>query len=98
MNLAEEFTRTLRETAWRLGVELNTNLDEVQAYAAEQMAALALTVDEPGYSDILEAAGLNVILKAAGEAVESADAIDRELYGTVIGLLGMGARALAGVA
>ena len=94
MNLAEEFERTLRDTGARLGLELNENLDDVREYAAEQMLMLSAAVDEPGYSEVLVAAGLNVALKAAEGAVESADAVDRELVGTVTGMLAVAARAL----
>lgn len=96
MNLSEEFERTLRDTADRLGVELEGNLDVVREYAADTMLTLRLSVDEPGYAEVLVAAGINVTLAAAGAAVSSADALDRELIGVVVGLLGMGARALSG--
>lgn len=95
MNLGQEFERVLRDTGDRLGVELSANLDEVRQYAASQMMQLSEAVDEPGYLVVLRAAGINVALKAAAAAVESADALDRELVGTITGLLAMGARALA---
>lgn len=95
MNIGQEFERTLRSTADRLGVELQENLDEVRVYASQQMLALAAAVDEPGYDEVLVAAGVNVALKAAHESVESADALDREIVGTIIGALSIGARALA---
>ena len=93
--LAQEFERTLKGAADRLGVELADNLDEVKAYATEQMLLLAAAVDEPGYDAVLTAATMNVALKAAGAAVVSADAVDRELTATIFGALAMGARAFA---
>ena len=94
MNLAQEFERILRDTSTRLGVDLKENLDEVRSYAAEQMIALSLAVDEPGYAEVLVAAGTNVALMAVAAGVESADVLDRELVGTINGALAIGARAL----
>lgn len=97
MNLAEELERTLRNTAARLGVELKDNLDDVRGYASERMLHLSGIVDEPGYDEALVAEAVNVALAAAGETVESADDVDRELLGVVGGFLAAGARALAAV-
>lgn len=94
MSFGQEFTRTLAATAGRLGVTLTADMKAIEAYSQVQMVRLAAAVDEPGYDQALEAAGLAVALRAAGEAVDRADAIDRELVGVAIGLLGMGARAL----
>jgi len=94
VNIAEEFERTIRDAGDRLGVELSENLDEVRRYASERMLHLSSIVDEPGYSEALVAEGINVALQAAGEAVDSADALDRELLGIVTGALAIGARAL----
>lgn len=94
MNIAEEFERTIRDAGDRLGVELSENLDEVRRYASERMLHLSSIVDEPGYSEALVAEGINVALQAAGEAVDSADALDRELLGIITGALAIGARAL----
>ena len=97
MNLADEFVRTLRDTAERLGVQLDDDLDATRSYAEEQMRLLSVAADEPGYHAALVAAGINVTLAAAGGMVDAADAVDeswRELMGTVTGMLGMAARAL----
>ena len=96
MNLAQEFERSVRDTADRLGITLKEGSEEIQAYAAERMLHLSSIVDEPGYSEALVAEGINVALMAAGEAVEAADAVDAELVGFVTGALALGARALAG--
>lgn len=95
MNLAQELERTLQDSAQRLGIELQGNLDDVRGYAAERMLHLSSIVDEPGYHEALVAETVNVALAAAGEAVDSADALDRELVGLVGGFLAAGARALA---
>lgn len=94
MNIAEEFERTLRDAGDRLGIELETNLDEVRRYASERMLHLSTIVDEPGYAEALVAEAANVSLRAAGAAVDSADEVDRELVGIVTGALAIAARAL----
>ncbi len=95
MDLAHELERTLRESADRLGVSLNENTDEVRNYTSERMLHLSGIIDEPGYSQALVAEGINVALKAVEGSVETADEVDKELLGMVIGALSIGARAVA---
>lgn len=95
MNIAEEFERQLKATGERLGIQLTADTDELRQYAAARMLHLSAIVDEPGYTEALVAEGMNVALKAAGTAVDAADAVDRELLGFVTGALAIGARALA---
>lgn len=98
MKLQEEFVRQIEGTAARLGLTLEGNMDEVRALTSERMMHLSTIVDEPGYGEALLAETLRIALRAAGGAVDSADALDRELVGTIGGLLAMGARAIAPVA
>ena len=96
MNAGEELVRTLVDAAGRLGVTLQGDLNAVREYAGERMLHLSTIVDEPGYGEALLAEATSVALRAAGAAVDAADALDRELLGIVSGALAIGARGIAG--
>ena len=96
MNLAGEFQQGLREMSERLGITLKANAEEVRAYIAVEMLAMADVVGEPGYAEVLAASGLNVAMFAMEEAIESADQVDREFVGQIIGGIGLAARLIAG--
>lgn len=93
MNLAEEFERSFLATAARLGVTFNTGHGVIRDYVAGRLAVLAVIVDEPGFEEALQAEGINAALVAAGEAVDAADALDKELVAFATGMLTMAARA-----
>lgn len=94
--LAADLGVQLSTTANRLGLTLQGNADAWRAYAAERMLHLSTIVGEAGYGEALQAEAVNVAMRAAGSAVDSADALDREIIGTIAGGLAVGARALAG--
>ena len=94
--LAADLGAQLEATAKRLGMRLEGNAAQWRAYAAERMLHLSSIIDEPGYGEAVVTAAVNVALEAAGGAVDSADALDREFIGTIAGGLVVGARALAG--
>ena len=91
-----EFRRLLEGVGDRLGRQFAGDLDDVQAYASERMLHLSAILDQPGYGEALVAERDNVALRAGIAAVETADAVDREVLGTIAGALAIGARALAG--
>lgn len=86
----------LEATAQRLGLSLEGNVAAWRAYAAERMLHLSGIIDQPGYGEAVVTEAVNVALQAAGSAVDSVDALDRELVGVLAGGLVVGARALAG--
>lgn len=95
MDVGKEFLDSVMATAARLGVELQGDVEVARNYAAARMLHLSNIVEEPGYAEALAAETVNVALKVAGEAVDSADQVDREIFGFVGGALAMGARVLA---
>jgi hypothetical protein len=96
MDAGKELVDIVKGAADRLGKGLSGNLDDVRAYAAARMLHLSGLVGKPGYAEALLDERDNVALKLGLAAVSGADAADRELIGTVGGVLAMGARALAG--
>lgn len=94
--LINELGAQLEATAHRLGLSLEGNAAAWRAYAAERMLHLAAIIDQPGYGEAVATEAVNIALQAAGSAVDSADALDRELFGVLAGGLVVGARALAG--
>jgi hypothetical protein len=94
--LANDLGAQLEATARRLGMSLETNGEAWRTYAAERMLHLSTLLDQPGYAEAVVTEATNVALQAAGGAVDSADALDREIIGTIAGGLVVGARALAG--
>ena len=93
---ANDLGAQLEATAQRLGMSLEGNADAWRAYAAERMLHLSTIIDQPGYAEAVATEAINVAMQAAGGAVNSADALDREIVGTVTGGLVVGARALSG--
>lgn len=69
--------------------------DELRAYAAGQVAALAAAVGQAGYAEAVQAAADNVALKAANELIGQADLADQRIVGMIAGGLDLGARLLA---
>lgn len=94
--LTLEFKILLSDTAARLGIQIDGNMDEVRLYAAERMEHLSTIVDQRGFHEALVAEAANVTMKAAGRAVDMGDAADAELFGVIAGALGIAARAIAG--
>lgn len=84
----------LRQEAVAEGKSLAEDLQAVAAYAAEQMTKLTAAVGEAGYRDALIAVRDDVLLVAAGRAVDAADAFDARLQGIVQGALHMAVAAL----
>ena len=92
--ILDDFMNNLSGAAARMGLDLDGSAISVREYAADQVEALVLAFGEPGYERAVAAAGVNVALRAAGAAVSSADALDREFVGLVVGSLGMTVRAV----
>lgn len=93
--LGQEFVELLRQNAIEAGRELTSDLTEVKDYAAARMQHLSTIVGEPGFREALIAERDNVALKAAGRAINRADAFDARILGVVEGALAIGSRALA---
>ena len=95
MNPGQELQRVLEDASQRLGVAFTDGLDDVREYAANRMSHLALMDPTgPGYMEAVIAERDNVALRAAGRAVDAADATDREILGLIAGVLTVGAAAL----
>lgn len=93
---AKQLGDHLEDTARRIGLQLEGDAQAWREYAAERMLHLSGILDQPGYLEAVTTEAVNVALKAAGSAVDNADAVDRELIGVIAGGLVVGARALAG--
>lgn len=93
--MARDFVELLRQNAVETGRELASDLDEIRVYTASRMAHLAAIAGEPGFREALVAERDNVALKAAGRAINRADAVDARLVGMVEGALGIASRALS---
>jgi len=93
--LGQEFVELLRTNAVESGRELITDLNEVKDYAAARMAHLSTIVAQPGFREALIAERDNVALKAAGRAINRADAFDARILAITEGALAIGSRALA---
>ena len=88
----------LENTAKELGRDLKGDLEATRVHAAQRMAHLAGAIAEPGFKEALQAEKDSIILKAAGNAVKNADAVDQRLHSIVETALLIGSRALMGVA
>jgi len=81
-----------------LGQRVVDELEDVAAYAAARADHLALVVGEPGFDQALLAERDSVVLRAAGSAVESADAVDARILLVAATALRIAATALRVVA
>lgn len=101
MNLSNEtvgqdFADMLRDSAERLGINLEQAPEAIRRYSAESLLRLSASVGQAGHREALQAETMNVALFSAGVAVDSGDLADRELVGNIAGGLAIGARLLAG--
>jgi len=87
----------LEDTAKEMGRDLKGDLDSVRAFSAQRMAHLAGAIAEPGFQEALKAEKDAIILRAAGQAVKNADAVDQRLHSIVETALLIGSRALMGL-
>lgn len=96
--LANNVVEQADASAQRLGVKLVADREMIRAYARSRLAHLSdvLYRNEPGYGEVLAIEGSNVGMEALGRALDTADVVDRELLGTIIGALGTAARIAAG--
>jgi len=92
----QDILNLLEDTIRQTGRDLGDSAQELRAYAAEQMAQLALGVGQPGFADAAEAARDNVALRAGIMLVDDADSADARTVSFIQGLLVLGAKALAG--
>lgn len=92
--LGQEFVELLRTNAVESGRELVTDLNEVKDYAAARMQHLSAIIAQQGFREALVAERDNVALKAAGRAINRADAFDARILAITEGALAIGARAL----
>lgn len=95
--LANDLVELLKQNAVEAGRELVGDLNTVKDYAATRMQHLSTIVAEPGFREALIAERDNVVLKAAGRAIDRGDAFDARLVGIAEGALAIGAKALAAV-
>ncbi len=93
--ITEDFVASLREHAIDAGQELAGDLADVRDYVAARMQHLSKAVTEPGFRSALLAERDSIAMKAAGRAIDRADAFDARLAGIVEGTLIVGSRALA---
>jgi|GEM_PF-4802195 len=77
--LAADVTATLKAQ----GKAARASLENLQQLADEQLLLLELAAGEPGYEKVLVVAGDTMMLRAAGLAIDHADAADRESWGLV---------------
>jgi hypothetical protein len=96
--IGEEFVGLLRENAIEAGRELASDLGEVRDYVAARMAHLSRTSAEPGFREALVAERDSIAMKAAGRAIDRADAFDARILGLVEGVILVGSKALAAIA
>ena len=94
MDLKKEFFDTVEDALRRTGRELGDSADSVRTYASERLMHLSTMADAPDFSQAVQIEAMNVALKAAGAAVDAADATDALMVGIISGALRMGARAL----
>jgi hypothetical protein len=80
--------------AQRLGRQVQADSAELRDYVANIMQMLASALGEPGYDEALVAARDSVALFAGLQIVDSADAGDRELLGSIGGALSIAVRAM----
>lgn len=95
-SISREFVDLLRRNAVEAGKELASDIDSVRVYAAERLTHLSRIVGEPGFEEALAAERDAVALRAAGHAINRADAFDARILGVVEGTLALGARVLGG--
>lgn len=81
--------------AARMGIELKQSDEAIRTYIAQRSLHLSTAVNQPGFEFAVRAEAVNVMLFAAGRSVVLADAADRELFGTIIGVLGTTATLIA---
>lgn len=94
-DITDDFVKSLREHAIDAGKELVGDLNEVRDYVAARMQHLAKAVTEPGFRAALIAERDSIAMKAAGRAIDRADAFDARIAGIIEGTLIVGSRALA---
>lgn len=86
-NLQAEVVGMVREALRKEGEEFRVTAAEAQAYTAQQVAALARAVGEPGYPDALTAARDNIATYVASRAIDKADSTDARALGILEGAL-----------
>lgn len=94
MDVGKELVDALSGAVDRMGISLETNMDELRTYAAERMLHLSTLIGQPGYQEALVAERDNVAMKAGLLAVDASDRADAELVGLITGAMAVGARAL----
>lgn len=95
MNLQEigkEFLETLKLSAAELGREIQDDGNELQAYVEQRLPLLTMAMAEPGFMEVMEVEGNNLLMKAGLLAVDRADAIDARMRDMAMGALQMAVR------
>lgn len=95
MDVAKQLGDLLTDAAAEMGHQLQGELAEVTAYAAQRTTHLSTIVGQPGFDQALRAERDAVALKAGIGAVHSADAADARIVGIIQGVLAIGAAAIA---
>jgi hypothetical protein len=87
MDIQTELVNMVREALRREGQEFKVTAADAQAYTAQQVAALARAVGEPGYADALAAARDNVATYIASRTIDKGDSTDARALGILEGAL-----------
>jgi len=93
-DLGKELAVLFGAAAKDFGRELVVAGKALADYTAKQLRQLALARGEPGFERIAQAAKDNIILEAAGHAVDRADSFDQRLAGIVDAAISIGLRVL----
>jgi hypothetical protein len=93
--LGQQLVELLRSNSVDFGRDFVADIDEVRAYAAARMVHLSTVVAQPGFREALAAERDNVVLKAAGRAIDRGDSFDARMLAITEGALAIGSRALA---
>ena len=93
--LGEDFLALVTTQAQEIGVELTDDLQGAAQFASERAAHLATIVDEPGFSEALEAERDAVALRVTSAAIDRADALDARFQAFIGSVLQFASRALA---
>lgn len=91
--IGEQFLETLKLSAVEMGRELKDDGQELQAYIEQRLPLVAMAITEPGFMEVMEVEGNNLLLKAGLVAVDRADAVDQRMRDMAMGALQMAVRA-----
>jgi hypothetical protein len=82
---------TIEDAAARLGIMLQGDLAEIREYFAARTLHLSTLAGQPGYMEAVIAERDALALKLGLVSVNQADGADRELLGTIAGVMAVAA-------